>query len=119
MLFFSFADQTGDLIYKDSSTKDLVNLTCSIEFRGNWAPAMEWKEHSNDGDEILSVGVNVVTIRNQSVTSTLAMKVQEGSRNYTCTTKFDISGKPSKTTASNVPNYTYSKIVRKQGWSYV
>jgi len=92
-------------ICNDSSTQDLVNLTCSIEFRGNWAPTMEWKEQRNDGEEVLSVGVNTVTVPNHRVTSTLVTKVQEGSRNYSCSTKFDISGKSPYTTATNIPDY--------------
>lgn len=95
----------SDLFCVDSSTEDLVNLTCAIEFRGNWAPMMEWKERNSHDERVLSVGVNVVILPNERVTSTLVMEVQEGSRNYVCTTKFHINGKPHSTTATNVPHY--------------
>jgi hypothetical protein len=89
----------------NSSTKDLVNLTCNVEFRGNWAPTMEWIEQSSHGVKVLSVGVNTITVPDQHVTSTLVLEMPESSRNYTCTTKFDIRGKKIYTTATNVPDY--------------
>src|SRR6218665_1726022 len=95
----------GDPVCNDNSVEGLTNLTCSIEFRGNWAPTMEWKEHMSDGEIILSMGVNTVTVPNGRVTSSLVMGVQRGRRNFACTTKFDISGKPVRTTATNVPDY--------------
>ncbi len=79
-----------------------------MEFHGNWAPTIEWTEQSDQGVKVLSV--NVTTVPNQRVTSTLVMEVQVGSRNYTCTAKFDLSGKPNTTTAANVPDY-------KQSWT--
>lgn len=66
---------------------------------------MQWKEHNKNGEGVLSVGVNTVTVPNQRVTGTLVMPVKKDSRYYTCTTKFDISGKPFHTTAVNVPDY--------------
>lgn len=109
----SLSEASADLIWinnddpicNKSSTEHLVSLRCSIEFRGNWAPTMEWKEQSNDGEKVLTLEVNTVTVPNQSVTSTVVMKVQKGIRNYTCTTKFAIGGKPLHTTATNVPDY--------------
>lgn len=69
---------------------------------------MEWLEHHNNDEKVLSVGVNTLTISNQRVTSTLVMPVQKGSRNYTCTINFDLSGKPNTTTAANIPDYKRS-----------
>lgn len=103
----------------DNSTEGLVNLTCSIEIRGNWAPTMEWMEQSGQGERVLSVGVSTTTVPNKRVTSALIIPVQEGSRNYTCTTYFNITGKPRKTTARNIPDYirkwTSSAFHKSQG----
>lgn len=120
----TLAEASADLIWIESdpictksSTEDDVSLTCRIKFRGNWAPTMEWKEHSSHGEEVISVGVKTVTVPNQHVTSTLVMPMQEDSRSYTCTTKFDTSGKP-RNTATNVPDYnrywTYSALSKSQ-----
>ena len=106
MLLPAFLPDNNLITHSDSSTEDLINLTCSMEFRGNWAPTIEWKEQSDQGVKFLSV--NVTTVPNQRVTSTLVMEVQDGSRNYTCTAKFDLSGKPKTTTATNVPDYKRS-----------
>ena|SRR6218665_383772 len=96
----------GDRICHASWTRDLINLTCSIKFRGNWAPIMEWKAHNST--KVISIGVNTTTVPNQLVTSTLVIPVLNGSRSYTCTTKFDLSGKPPTTTSINVPDYNVS-----------
>src|SRR6218665_603987 len=118
----SFASKTDNLLCNDGSTEDLVNLTCSIEFRGNWAPTMEWKEQTSHGEIVLSVGVNTITVPDERVTSSLVMEVQRGRRNFACTTKFDISGKPVRTTATNIPEYNKtwvsSMFPKSQGQYY-
>lgn len=107
-----------DLICNNISTDDVVHLTCSIEFRGNWAPTMEWKEHSSHGEKVILVGVHTTTVPNQLVTSALVMPVQKGRSNFTCTAKFDINGKPHSTTATNVPrderSWTFSAFPKSQ-----
>lgn len=106
--------ETGGLIPNNSSTKDVVNLTCSILFQGNWAPTVEWKEQGSHDEKVISVGVNTSTVLNKRVTSTLVMTMQKGNRNYTCTTKFDISGKPSyaaAAAATNIPDH-------KESWTF-
>lgn len=96
-----------------------MNLTCGVEFHGNWVPTMEWKEHSIHGDKVLSVGINT-TKANQRVSSTLIIAVQMGSRNYTCATKFDISDRLRSTTATNVPeNIQVHTFTKSQGTSTV
>lgn len=110
--YISVVYLTGHRHFSDSSTEDLVNLVCSVEFHGNWAPRMEWKEHSIDGDKVLSVDINITTASNR-VSSTLVIPFQIGSREYTCTIKFNISDKPRNTTATNVPEdirvHTFTK----------
>lgn len=80
---------------------------------------MEWKEHSYDGEKVLSDGVNTTTISNQLVTSTLVVEVPKINRYYSCTTKFHINGKPRSTTAANVPDYnrvwTSSTMLKTEG----
>lgn len=103
---------TGHRLFSDSSTEDLVILVCSVEFHGNWAPRMDWKEHSIHGDKVLSVGINITTANNR-VSSTLVIPFEIGSREYTCAIKFNISDKPRNTTATNVPEdirvHTFAK----------
>lgn len=78
-------------------------MTCSIEFRGNWPPTMEWSKKHRWGEEIHSVEVSV---SDERVSSTLTTNVKNG-ETYACTTKFDIRDKPARTTATNVPEYRH------------
>lgn len=87
----------------DNSTEDLVNLTCSYKFKGNWIPTMEWKEQSSHGEKVVSIGVDSTMDPDQRLTSTLVVPRQNGSRNYSCSAKFDFRGKPPKTNA-NIPD---------------
>lgn len=93
----------GDPIHINSSSEDLTNLTCGIKFTGNWAPIIEWKERSRHGEKLISNG-GTALVFNQFVTSTLILPKQKCRRNYTCIAKFDISGKPNATTATNAPD---------------
>ena len=119
-MWLCFSIETDLITHSNNSTEGLINLTCSMEFRGNWAPTIEWKEQSDHNVKILPV--NITTVPNQRVTSTLIMEVQDGSRNYACSAKFHLSGKPNTTTAGNVPDYkrswTSPMFIKHEGCSF-
>ena len=85
-----------------------VLLRCHVIFGGNWAPVMVWSQ-DNATHSVADLDVVDQTIRNDSVTSTLTLSMDQIKHSqYTCTTKFIASMKPTSTNASNVPEYTFT-----------
>lgn len=80
-----------------------VTLTCSVNFRGNWAPELEL---SHNGTSVVD-GVNVFVVPNQNVSTTLIIPCNNSAcaGNYRCTARFHIRGKPNQTTDNSVPSY--------------
>ena len=81
-----------------------IEMTCSVDYSGNWAPAMTWtldddvevNEESisqNISADSVSFGLNVRATR------------QLNGRTYSCRTYFNPTGKPQTTDAKNVPEY--------------
>lgn len=88
-------------------TDDFVRITCSANFAGNWAPTMEWRKQKDQIIEDAQFSFDM-----ESVTSTLFLPL-----NWTndvtafkinVITTFDDSGKPSETSATNVPEYNHT-----------
>lgn len=71
-------NSTGNTVGPYNSTDDIVNLTCSVDFRGNWAPTIEWREYSNDVEKVISAGYNTIVIPNVRVSSTLVTSIRDG-----------------------------------------
>ena len=85
---------------------DTVELTCSVNYSGNWAPVMKWQQ---DGDDVVS-NISKVTVAYTSVSYTLSVVAQMGltGKTFSSTTYFTSANKPSKATTKNVPNYSFT-----------
>ena len=83
-----------------------LELSCSVSFRGNWAPIMEWREEGSVN--VITSDVINQTMANDSVSYSLTvpLNVRRESVRYTCTTRFIESMRPSSINATNVPNLT-------------
>ena len=86
---------------------DSFEMTCSVNFSGDWDPVMKWQQ---DGGPIITVGVVSNPVPYKSVTSSLTVLVTRnviGSK-FSCTTYFNEDNKPPSTSATNVPDYIYT-----------
>lgn len=87
---------------------------CRVNFKGNWEPTMEWRQHSLnvDNDEGRLVSDETVThvIENVSITSTLTVLVDSTNYDsyYSCRTYFTWNNGKLKTNASNVPDFAHT-----------
>jgi len=86
---------------------------CRVNFSGNWAPTMEWRQHCRDSTTVLTDGVVTTIIRDSSVTSTLSLTVHSivhsnSLCNLSCKTYFTRNISNTNTAiAYNVPDYSY------------
>ena len=87
---------------------DIIQMTCSVNYSGNWAPVMKWQQ---DGGPVITDGRVVnKTVPYKSVTYSLTVRAtskMNGSK-FSCTTYFSADNKSPTTTATNVPDYIYS-----------
>ena len=84
-------------------------MTCSVNYSGNWAPVMKWRQ---DGGPVITVGVVDDTVPYKRVTSSLTVLVTRnvtGSK-FSCTTYFSADNKPAATIADNLPSYSFTWI---------
>jgi len=95
---------------------DVITLTCSIKYSGNWAPVTRWfnsatlhnyTTQNNSQDTLLTA--------NGSTTFTSQLTIVASGDLHgcqiVCVTNF--SSKPPYTTATNIPSYTYTWMSRK------
>jgi len=84
---------------------DVITMTCSITYSGNWAPVMRWFN--------LRAGVSytevIVDNRTTTVTSQLTVTASAGLHRsqIACVTNFTQPSSPLQTSATNIPSYTY------------
>ena len=89
---------------------DVITMTCSITYSGNWAPVMRWfnsvTRHNYTDDNSVSTTANYKTITSQLTVTASADLI---SSEIVCVTSFE---KPSTSLLSNattnVPSYTYT-----------
>ena len=84
---------------------DAIEITCSVNYSGNWAPVMKWQQ---DGGPVITDGRVVNnTVPYKSVTYSLAVRATRdlNGHMFSCTTYFSGDNKPRSTLASNVPSY--------------
>ena len=91
-------------------TDEFVNMSCSVRFAGNWAPAMEWR--TKEGHKLgIEDGVQTHS-QSDIVTSNLFQpltRITEYSQfKIKVITNFSESGKPEQTSATNVPEYNHT-----------
>ena len=123
--------------YNNSSSKNIIHQTignisiemsCTVEYRGNWAPTMTWKLHADrepfgDNSEL---GYNKLFeleqvqtkhVMNESVMSTFNINSTSNKSRIrtfyiTCTTNFSEKLRPPSSDNSheseNIPNYSYT-----------
>ncbi len=89
-------------------------MRCTVNFRGNWVPTIEWRLHEIDGatDEEqsdLTDEANVVIVPNANISSSLTI-ILNGSSNssyYSCKIYFKSESSNQIVTANNTPDYNY------------
>ena len=91
-----------------------IEITCSVNYSGNWAPVITWQQ---DGDSVDTADVVNKTVLYQSVTSSLTILVTGNGIGSTvsCITHFSDDNNPSDTTnvlnnGSSVPRYNSTKF---------
>ena len=92
---------------------DHIFIQCNINFRGFWAPSVEWTQHGDNSKpegEPVADGVEQLRNPSQSITSTLTIAVQSSADGfyYSCKLYFVKYNGIEVTTAKNVPNFTYT-----------
>src|SRR6218665_1937872 len=90
-----------------------VWMRCAANFRGNWVPNLEWRQHRYNGetDEApmnLTDWANVVIVPNANVSSTLALILNATvvASFYTCKIYFTVANRSKMVTARNSPDYS-------------
>ena len=84
-----------------------IELSCSVNYSGNWAPVMKWQQ---DGGPVITDGRVVNnTFPYKSVTSSITVRASRDMNGHklSCTTYFSKVNKPQSTMATNVPDYEY------------
>src|SRR6218665_1875990 len=89
-----------------------VWMRCAVNFRGNWVPNLEWRQHRYNGetDEApmnLTDWANVVIVPNANVSSTLALILNATvvASFYSCKIYFREANGSQMVTARNTPDY--------------
>ena len=87
---------------------DVIVMTCSITYSGNWAPVMRWfnsvTRRNFTDDDITSTNINTVVTSKLTVTTSANLS---GSR-LVCVTYFNEPKTSLPTTATNLPSYMYT-----------
>ena len=95
---------------------DYIWMQCRVNFSGNWAPTMEWRQHQINADinegRLVSIVADTVVIQNSSITSTLIVLIDSTNYDsyYSCRTYFTWHNGKLKTNATNVPDFNYTWI---------
>jgi len=90
---------------------DVITMTCSITYSGNWAPVMRWSNsvarHNFTNDVITLTTNDIVTA---TVTSQLSVVASRGmnSSEIICVTYFTQPSTSLPNSATNIPSYTYT-----------
>lgn len=111
----------------DFLTKDFrIWMRCTVEYRGNMAPILQWKRHQQDTDtsgKVVTEGLQANTVAGSNISSTLTIVASpsEDDIYYSCTiffTSYDSSNSSGVyMVAGNAPDYSYtwaSPVVRGQ-----
>ena len=104
---FLESDPSCDYKIQHRSTHEELRMWCTVSFRGNWAPVMEWYElrGSSTPHPVDLKYVENRTESNNNVTYMFTINVTSAKLPYTCTTKFLASMRPSATISTNIPYY--------------
>ena len=89
---------------------DTIEIRCSVNYSGNWAPVMKWQQ---DGGPVITDGRDVnSTVPYKSVTYSLTVRATRdmNGRKFYCTTYFSADNKPTTNSAGNVPNFNSTWI---------
>ena len=87
---------------------DVITMTCSITYSGNWAPVMRWFNSVTSRsftDDVITLTTNETMVTSQlTVTSSAGLHDSK----IVCLTNFTQPSPPLSTSATNVPSYTYT-----------
>jgi len=85
---------------------DVITMTCTFTYSGNWAPVMRWFNLSyNFTDDNVTLTTNDTTVTSQlTITASAGL---HGSQ-VTCVTYFTPPSTLLPTSANNTPGYTYN-----------
>ena len=93
---------------------DDVWMRCSVNFRGNLTPIMEWRQFGRSGetderDDVINGVVEINPDGNINSTLTLVIKSTYNATFFTCRTYFQLDNTSStNSTAINAPIYSYT-----------
>ena len=93
---------------------DCIWMQCRVNFRGNWPPTMEWRQHQVNAHEVRldSNVADTVVIQNSSITSTLTVLIDSTNYDscYSCRTYFTWHNGKLRTNATNTPDFNHTWI---------
>ena len=102
-------------------------MMCTIAYRGNMAPVLQWRRHQEDmdaGGKVVTDGIQANTVAVSNISSTLAIDVSPSDYDiyYSCTISFasydsSNSSRGASMGAGNAPEYSYtwrSPVVKGQ-----
>ena len=101
-------DCSSNTLYKNTMTmreQETLEMSCSVNYSGNWAPVMKWQQVG--GPVITDGRVVNNTVPYKSVTYSFTVRAtrdMNGSK-FSCTTHFSSNNRPPSTAATNVPDY--------------
>ena len=89
----------------DVQENDVIIVTCSITYSGNWAPVMRWFNsvtRHNFTDDVITLTTNDTTVTSQL---TVAASAGLHGSQIVCVTYFTEPSTSLPTTATNIPSY--------------
>ena len=91
---------------------DVILMQCSVNFRGMWAPTVEWKQHTVDDNKdqhTIIYDASTVTLINARVTTTLKYVYKLSEFTYfSCRMLFQRYNGSLHATATNLPEFIYT-----------
>ena len=102
------------LRFDNSSVHDnFIEMTCNVNFSGNWAPLMKWQQN---GSPVIPGDIVNITVPYKSVTSILKVLAtrEQADSTFSCTTYFSAENKPKSippaNSSANIPDYSYTVV---------
>lgn len=89
-------------------------MRCSVNFRGSWAPTLEWRLHdgNREADEQprdVTDWANIVIVPNANISSSLIVTPNSTSNlsYYSCKMYFKLESSGQVVSANNTPDYSF------------
>lgn len=96
-----------------NETGEYSNITCWVEYFGDWAPTMEWIAINEQKSASINLSQSYTSDQMVRANLVVPRNIFSG---YQCIIKFTEQGRKTKTTATNVPHYEWPSIIFDTTW---